>query len=638
MDSADANAARLILAVLDDPAWKDELPRLVVGSLSRQQRGAWQTTTANLWGALALDKFSAKFESAPVAGRTSASLGSRRAARRARRRRRLARAAGRRRLVASGRAARRRRLPWPTGAATLNVVQEGSGKPWLTVQSLAAVPLKAPFARRLPHHAQRQPVEQKDKRTWSRGDVVRVRLEIDAQSDMTWVVVSDPVPGGATILGSGLGRDSQIATRGEKRAGLRLARVRGAQLRGLPQLLRVPAGGKHVVEYTVRLNNPGRFALPPTRVEAMYAPEMFGEAPNAASRSRRDRRPPRAPQPTRSRSPLRRSLGLALSARAAPRAADVRRGQGGAPAVRRHAARSPRRAAPDACASTRACGASPGRRSPRCRRRCSTAIVAERGPALLRARRRRLAGGGDERVGQPLEHAHARRVDADDAARRPARRRPGAPARRPQRRPEARPGGDRGAPRGELEEERDPRGVSELGAVPRRDRRHRRARADAVRQAAERARRARGGDRRRAGARPNATPADVARARLRRADSCSGSAASASTALAETRAGAARRHAARRAARAALRARRRSTRAGAGAAVEHARRPPAALRGGAAAPPARRARAAATSRTAPSSCSTTRAATCSPGSARAATCRARPRSTACSRGARPARR
>ena len=33
--------------------------------------------------------------------------------------------------------------------------------------------------------------------------------------------------------------------------------------------------------YTVRLNNVGEFALPPTRVEAMYAPEMFGELPNA---------------------------------------------------------------------------------------------------------------------------------------------------------------------------------------------------------------------------------------------------------------------------------------------------------------------------------------------------------------------
>ena len=39
--------------------------------------------------------------------------------------------------------------------------------------------------------------------------------------------------------------------------------------------------GRFTVEYTVRLNNEGRFALPSTRVEAMYAPEMFGEVPNA---------------------------------------------------------------------------------------------------------------------------------------------------------------------------------------------------------------------------------------------------------------------------------------------------------------------------------------------------------------------
>ena len=40
--------------------------------------------------------------------------------------------------------------------------------------------------------------------------------------------------------------------------------------------------GTWVVEYTLRLNNAGRFELPPTRVEAMYAPEMFGELPNGA--------------------------------------------------------------------------------------------------------------------------------------------------------------------------------------------------------------------------------------------------------------------------------------------------------------------------------------------------------------------
>jgi hypothetical protein len=265
MDSADANAARLILAVLDDPAWRDDLPRMVVGSLGRQRGGAWLTTTANLWGSLALDKFSAKFESAKVAGRTVAGIGGAPVA------------------IDWGKSADGGsvKLPWPEGAGTLSVSQEGSGKPWLTVQSLAAIPLKEPIRAGYSLARTVTAVEQKDKSKWSRGDVLRVRVEVDAQSDMTWVVVSDPVPGGATLLGSGLGRDSAIATQGEKRNGSwpvfeeRSFEAFRSYYDYLPR-------GKHVIEYTVRLNNPGRFALPPTRVEAMYAPESFGELPNAA--------------------------------------------------------------------------------------------------------------------------------------------------------------------------------------------------------------------------------------------------------------------------------------------------------------------------------------------------------------------
>ena len=37
------------------------------------------------------------------------------------------------------------RLRWPVAAGTLTVTQDGAGKPWLTVQSLAAIPLKAPL-------------------------------------------------------------------------------------------------------------------------------------------------------------------------------------------------------------------------------------------------------------------------------------------------------------------------------------------------------------------------------------------------------------------------------------------------------------------------------------------------------------
>ena len=48
MDSADANAAKLILATLDEPGWKEDLPRLVVGSLARQEARRLAHHTANL--------------------------------------------------------------------------------------------------------------------------------------------------------------------------------------------------------------------------------------------------------------------------------------------------------------------------------------------------------------------------------------------------------------------------------------------------------------------------------------------------------------------------------------------------------------------------------------------------------------
>ncbi len=269
MDSADANAARLILATLDDPAWKEDLPRLVVGSLARQRRGAWLTTTANLWGSLALDKFAAKFEAQKVSGRSTASV-----------------------APGTGAAAQtldwsakpeggRLMLPWPAGSGTLEMAHEGGGKPWLTVQSLAAIPLKAPLRAGYAITRGVSAVTQQQPGRWSRGDVMRVRLEIEAQSDMTWVVVSDPVPGGATLLGSGLGRDSALATRGERREGSAWPAYEERSFEAFRSYYEYLPRGRHVLEYSVRLNNPGRFALPPTRVEAMYAPESFGELPNA---------------------------------------------------------------------------------------------------------------------------------------------------------------------------------------------------------------------------------------------------------------------------------------------------------------------------------------------------------------------
>ncbi|MCC6852865.1 MAG: alpha-2-macroglobulin [Rubrivivax sp.] len=273
MESADGDAARLLLAASAAgaaAAWQDDAPRLLNGALARQQRGAWSTTTANLWGALALEKFAARFEREPVAGRSVLRV--------------QAGAERSERSVDWARSPQGERftLPLPAAGVRLQAGHEGSGRPWLALQTLAAVPLHAPLAAGYRLARSVSAVERKRPDAWSRGDLMRVRLEIEAQGDFSWVVLSDPLPAGAAVLGSGLGRDSALATRGERRDGSawptyeeRAADAWRAYYAWLPR-------GRHVIEYTLRLNASGRFGLPPARVEAMYAPENFGELPLAA--------------------------------------------------------------------------------------------------------------------------------------------------------------------------------------------------------------------------------------------------------------------------------------------------------------------------------------------------------------------
>ena len=124
------------------------------------------------------------------------------------------------------------------------------------------------------------PVEQRQSGKWSRGDILRVRLDIEAQSDMTWVAVNDPIPAGAAILGSGLGRDSVLAAMGEEQKGWLWPAFEERSFEAFRSYYEYVPKGSFTVEYTVRLNQDGIFRLPQTRVEALYSPEMFGEIPN----------------------------------------------------------------------------------------------------------------------------------------------------------------------------------------------------------------------------------------------------------------------------------------------------------------------------------------------------------------------
>jgi uncharacterized protein YfaS (alpha-2-macroglobulin family) len=290
MTGTEDNAARTALTFVDSPAWKDEMPRLIAGLLALQRNGAWQTTTANVWGSLAVERFSQVFENTPVTGQTRLQLGAfdktiswSQAA---------PPAASSATPATQTKDIRSQLLPWPPAnqgtAAPLTLTHDGTGKPWATIESLAAVPLKTQFAAGYRITKTITPLDPAVKGVYTRGDVVRVHLDIDAQTDMTWVVVNDPVPAGATILGSGLGRDSEAATLGENSGDSGDSAGRGAWpafiergFDGYRAYYDYLPKGKFSVEYTVRLNNVGKFGLPPTRVEALYAPSTFGALPNA---------------------------------------------------------------------------------------------------------------------------------------------------------------------------------------------------------------------------------------------------------------------------------------------------------------------------------------------------------------------
>lgn len=285
MTNSESNAARTLLTFVDAPGWKDEMPRLVAGLLALQNDGAWSTTTSNLWGELAVAAFSRTFESTPVTGQTKLDFGamsktvswSQPAA--------ASPSAASATPVTKTANTRSELLPWPSearnGPVSLTLTQQGAGKPWATIESLAAVALKTPFSAGYRITKTITPIEPAVKGVYTRGDIVRVHLDIDAQSDMTWVVVDDPVPAGATILGSGLGRDSQAATAGEKSDDGAWPTFVERSFDGYRAYYDFLPKGKLSIEYTIRLNNAGSFGLPPTRVEALYAPSTYGVLPNA---------------------------------------------------------------------------------------------------------------------------------------------------------------------------------------------------------------------------------------------------------------------------------------------------------------------------------------------------------------------
>jgi uncharacterized protein YfaS (alpha-2-macroglobulin family) len=259
MVSDDEMALKALLAVTGRKGWESEAPRMMIGIALRQMKGHWDTTPSNAWGTIAVRKFAQAYPGSAT-GITSASFG--------------------------GRSVRSNalqppilHLPLPSAPGALLLRHDGAAGPWATVSVRAAVPLKAPLfagyriTRDISFLQRRRPDR------ISRGDVMRVRITVEAPVERTWVVIDDPIPAGATILGAGGGQSAMLGAQANGGTGWPSYVEQGFEawrgyFRWLPK-------GKTTIEYAVRLNGTGRLQLPPTKVEAMYSPEIHAALPNA---------------------------------------------------------------------------------------------------------------------------------------------------------------------------------------------------------------------------------------------------------------------------------------------------------------------------------------------------------------------
>ncbi|MES2449227.1 MAG: MG2 domain-containing protein [Pseudomonadota bacterium] len=263
MSSGDEAAIKALIATLGRPGWQDEAPKMMVGVSLRQSRGHWDTTTANAWGTIAARKFSGLYPAEAIAGTTGLTLGGR--------------------MIDKAWPLtvdlRQASFPLPAAQTSLRLSQSGGAGPWASVSVSAAVPLTRPLNAGYKMTKAVSVVQARTPGVYTRGDVLKVTITVEASAERNWVVVNDPIPAGATIIGD-LGGQSSLLGQASGGDGVQPSYVERGNDSWRGFFAWVPAG-KFTVAYTVRLNGAGRFNLPPSRVEAMYSPAIRAQLPNA---------------------------------------------------------------------------------------------------------------------------------------------------------------------------------------------------------------------------------------------------------------------------------------------------------------------------------------------------------------------
>src|SRR5258706_7412776 len=193
MSSGDEAAIKALIATLGRPGWQDDAPKMMVGVSLRQMRGHWDTTTANAWGTILARKFAGLYPAEAIIGTTTLALGTRT----------ISKAWP---LTVD---LRRAGFPLPSVQTPLRLSQSRGAGPWASVSVSAAVPLTRPLYAGYKMTKQVSVVQARTPGTLTRGDVIKVTITVTASAERNWVVVNDPIPAGATVIG-GLGGQSSL--------------------------------------------------------------------------------------------------------------------------------------------------------------------------------------------------------------------------------------------------------------------------------------------------------------------------------------------------------------------------------------------------------------------------------------------
>lgn len=293
--------AVVLEALIQDQPKSDLIPKLARGLIGHKKKGKWEGTQENACVLLALEKYFSTYEKTNPDFVTTVFLGDTFAGR----------------TSFKGRSAETTTINLPMELLArrekkedLLVTRNGAGRLYYRV-GLDYAPLDLELkpsyngfrvTRKYEAVDDEADVTRAADGTWKvrAGATVRVKLEFQADSARYHVALLDPLPGGFEAVNAELkGTRKQLprqAKNDEREAQDRLTylpdsdfhfwlrswfdhqNLRDHQSEAFASLL---WGGSYSYTYTARATTPGRYIVPPPKVEEMYAPETFGRGETA---------------------------------------------------------------------------------------------------------------------------------------------------------------------------------------------------------------------------------------------------------------------------------------------------------------------------------------------------------------------